>query len=265
MSALNSELIRKIRPSRLFQEVALQLYELISKGHLHGGDRLPSEKQLCELFNVSRTSIREALRTLGALGLVEARNGGGSFVKRGSPEAVGTVLSMALFHDLDDVPQIFEARQAIETWTAFHAASRITETQLDELAALVEKQCAEVARGDSGIEADFGFHLLIGIAACNEVVTRLLYSMITLIFKVLDPSRRPPMDLTVAVDQHRGILEALRNGDGDLAMRRMSEHISLDPQADVTRRLPFSPFGHLFGEGNRGQSANPGRPPGNRG
>ncbi|MCL4852694.1 MAG: FadR family transcriptional regulator [Bryobacteraceae bacterium] len=221
------DLLKEVRPVRLFEDVALQLYQLIAKGHLSGGDRLPSEKQLCETFKVSRASVREALRSLGALGIVEVKNGGGTYVRKGSYESIGAILSMVLFHDFDDIVQIYEARRAIEGWTSYAAARRITASQIAELEELVRGQQDALDRGESGVEEDFQFHLGIGKAAGNEVIIRLLHSMITLIFRVLDPSKRPVRDLRVAVEQHGRILEALRRRDSAGAMQEMLEHIAV--------------------------------------
>ena len=244
-------LIQQVRPARLFEGVASQLYTLLSKGRLQGGDRLPSEKQLGEMFNVSRTSVREALRSLGALGIVEVRNGAGAYVKKTSPEAVGSILSMVLFHDVNDIPRIYEARRFLEGWTGYYAAERATPEEIAGLEEVVESQSGAVALGESGVEDDFQFHLLLAKAARNEVVTRMLHSMITLIFKVLDPARRPTRDLTVAVEQHRRILDAVRRHDGAGAMREMWEHISIGPETDH----PFPAFFASVGPATAGKPA----------
>jgi DNA-binding FadR family transcriptional regulator len=227
--------IRPVRSARLFEGVLEQLYGLISNGKLATGDRLPSERELCEMFQVSRTSIRAALRTMGALGLVETKNGGGTYVTQGSVESLGEILSVVLFHGFNDLEQIYEARRVIETWTAYLAAKRITEGQIERLEELVDQQEREVREGKSGVETDFEFHLTIGRAAGNEVVSRLLYSMITLIFKGLDPSKRPPSDLSTSVDQHREIIGALRSRDALQAMYLMWDHIKGGPES----RFPF--------------------------
>ncbi|HWQ55464.1 MAG TPA: FadR/GntR family transcriptional regulator [Bryobacteraceae bacterium] len=235
-------LMTPVRSNRLYEGVLEQLYSLIASGQVGCGERLPSERELCDGFGVSRTSVRAALRTLGALGLVETKNGGGTFVTRGSPESLGEILSVVLFHDFSDLEQIYEARRAIETWTVYLAAGRITAGELGCLEQLADRQEREVRGGESGIETDFAFHLTIGKAARNEIISRLLYSMITLIFKGLDPSKRPASDLAIAVDQHREIIGTLRNRDGIEAMRLMWNHIRGGPES------PFAVSSHQTGD-----------------
>ena len=132
---------------------------------------------------------------------------------------------MVLFHGVEDIEEIYEGRRVIESWAAYLAATRTTEDEIQFLEKLVDQQSEEVRQGKSGIETDFQFHLQIGKSARNEVVLRIVYSMITLIFKVLDPSKRPARDLTEAVEQHRGILESLRKRDAFSAMSQMYEHV----------------------------------------
>lgn len=97
----------------------MRLCTLIRNGHFRAGDRLPSEHELCEMFQVSRTTVRGGLQSLSALGLVESRNGAGSFVTKQSPEAIGEILGTVLFHGLGDIDEIYEGRRVLESWSAF--------------------------------------------------------------------------------------------------------------------------------------------------
>jgi len=145
---------------------------------------------------------------------------------------------VVLFHGVEDIEEIYEGRRVIESWAAYLAATRTTEDEIQFLEKLVDQQSEEVRQGKSGIETDFQFHLQIGKSARNEVVLRIVYSMITLIFKVLDPSKRPARDLTQAVDQHRGILESLRKKDAFSAMSQMYEHVSSGTERGVATSFP---------------------------
>lgn len=203
-------LIRPIRSSRLYEGVTEIIYDLILEGYYQPDDSLPSEGELCKLFVVSRTCLRPALRTLGAPSLVTTKNVHRTYVSKDSPENLGDTLSMMLFHDINNLDLIYEARRMLESWTAFFAASRITDEDLAKLGDLVREQDAEVRKGDSGIDADFRFHLTIGRAARNENVTRLLYLMIMLVLKALDLAKCSPHDLRDAVKQHARIVETLR-------------------------------------------------------
>ena len=238
-AALEKDIITPLKQDRLSHGVFAQLCDLIRNGHFQSGDRLPSEKELCEMFQVSRTTVRSGLQSLGALGLVDSRDGSGTFVTKRSPESVGKTLGVVLFHGVEDIEEIYEGRRVIESWTAYLAANRRTEDELQSLEKFVNQQIEEVQRGESGVDTDFQFHLQIGKSARNEVVLRILYSMITLIFKVLDPSKRPARDLTQAVEQHRGILESLREKDAFSAMSRMYEHVSSGIQRGSATGFPI--------------------------
>src|SRR3989442_7680189 len=231
-------MITPLTQNRLSQGVFAQLCDLIRSGHFQGGDRLPSERELCEMFRVSRTTVRSGLQSLNTLGLVEPRDGSGTFVTKRSPESVGKTLGVVLFHGVEDIEEIYEGRRVIESWTAYLAANRRTEDELQSLEKFVNQQSEEVQRGESGVDTDYQFHLQIGKSARNEVVLRIVYSMITIIFKVLDPSKRPARDLTQAVDQHRGILESLRKKDAFSAMSQMYEHVSSGTERGVATSFP---------------------------
>jgi GntR family transcriptional repressor for pyruvate dehydrogenase complex len=218
--------ITPLQPTKLAQGVFTQLCELIRSGRFSSGDRLPSEKELCDMFQVSRTTVRSGLQSLNALGLVESRDGSGTFVTVRSPESVGEILGVVLFHGIENIEEIYEGRRVMESWAAYLAAKRRNDKELKNLERLVEQQSEAVGQGKSGIAMDLEFHLQISKATRNEVVLRILYSMITLIFKVLDPTKRSLQDLTMAVDCHRGILEAIRNKDALLAMSRMYGHLN---------------------------------------
>src|SRR5713226_5184178 len=124
--------IEPIRRSRLYQGIVEQIEGLLEKGDLRAGDQLPPERQLAEQFQVSRASVREALRTLELLGIVETRAGGGTFVRRTSPDDLARPLSnlIARGHTLADV---IEVRGLIEPAIAASAAKRVTQEQLAEL------------------------------------------------------------------------------------------------------------------------------------
>ena len=230
--------IKPLKQAKLSQGVFVQLCDLIRVGHFQGGQRLPSEKELCELFRVSRTTVRSGLQSLNALGLVESRDGSGTYVTESTPESVGETLGVVLFHGVDDVEQIYEGRRVIESWTAYLAATRITTDEIECLEELVNQQSEEVRQGRSGIETDFQFHFQIGKAARNEVVLRILRSMITLIFKALDPSKRNVNDFTLAVEQHRRILDSIRVRDPYASMCRMYEHISNSSAISFPSEIP---------------------------
>src|ERR687887_1780990 len=145
--------IEPIRRSRLYEGIVQQIEGLLERGDLRAGDQLPPERQLAEQFQVSRASVREALRTLELLGIVETRAGGGTFVRQTAPDDLAKPLQslMARGHSLADV---IEFRGLIEPAIAALAAERISQAQLDELAEIFVKQERKIEADEPYAEED---------------------------------------------------------------------------------------------------------------
>jgi len=216
--------IEPIRRIRLYEGIVEQIEGLLEKGELHPGDQLPPERQLADQFEVSRASVREALRALELLGIVETRPGGGTFVRQATPEDLKRPLTslMARGQALADV---IEFRGLIEPALAALAAERITPEQLKELGEIFAKQERKVAAGEPWAEEDTRFHELIGQAARNELLTTVL----GVIWSVLRESREQWLQTNqrahTSLDAHRRILAALAAHDAEAARRAAAEHI----------------------------------------
>jgi GntR family transcriptional repressor for pyruvate dehydrogenase complex len=201
-----------------------QVESLLERGELRPGDQLPPERTLAEQFQVSRASVREALRSLELLGVVETRAGGGTFVRHTVPEDLARPLSNLISrgHTISDV---IEVRGLIEPAIAAAAAKRISEDDLAELGAIVDEQGRKVAAGKSYAEEDTRFHELIGHAAGNELLT----TMLGVIWDVLRSSREQWLQTNqrahASIDAHGRILAALKAHDSDAARAAAAEHI----------------------------------------
>ena len=201
-----------------------QIEALLDRGELHPGDQLPPERALAEQFQVSRASVREALRSLELLGIVETRAGGGTFVRQMVPEDLARPLSNLISrgHTLTDV---IEVRGLIEPAIAAAAARRIRPDELVELRGILKQQAEKVAAGQPYAEEDTRFHELIGQAARNE----LLVTMLGVIWDVLRSSREQWLQTNQrahsSIDAHQRILAALETHDADAAHAAAGEHI----------------------------------------
>ena len=201
-----------------------QIETLLDKGELRPGDQLPPERALAEQFQVSRASVREALRSLELLGVVETRAGGGTFVRRTAPEDLARPLSNLIVrgHTLTDV---IEVRGLIEPAIAASAAKRIRPDELEELRAILKQQADRVAAGQPYAEEDTRFHEVIGQAARNE----LLVTMLGVIWDVLRSSREQWLQTNqrahASIDAHQRILDALETHDADAARAAAADHI----------------------------------------
>ncbi len=213
-----------IRRNRLYQGIVEQIEALLDSGVLRPGDQLPPERALAEQVQVSRASVREALRSLELLGIVETRAGGGTFVRPGSPDDLARPLSalMSRGHTLEDV---IEVRGLIEPAIAASAARRRHDDEIPLLRELVALQERQVNDGLDYADLDTRFHELVGRAARNE----LLVTMLTVIQNVLRASREGWLQTNqrarASLEAHQRIVAAIEARDADGARAASAEHI----------------------------------------
>ena len=212
------------RKTRIHEAVAAQLGELIRRGRLEPGDRLPTERQLAAQLRVSRASVREALRGLELRGLVVSRQGSGTFISGMAPEEL--ISSFAgLTEEGKSLPDIFEVRFLLEPPIAALAARRVTPQDLERLEAALREQEDRIRREGSGAEADVAFHSALAEATHNQALMRLGSALI----EVLAPSRDERLQnrrrSELSLRSHREVLEALKAGDPDAARAAMEAHI----------------------------------------
>ena len=216
--------IEPIRRSKLYQGIVQQIEDLLEKGELKPGDQLPPERALAEQFEVSRASVREALRTLELLGVVETRPGGGTFVRQVAPDDLARPLQslIARGHTVADV---IEFRGIVEPAIAAMAAARIDGTRLAELHDLLARQESKVAEGKPYVEEDTRFHEVIGDAAGNELLT----TMLGVVWDVLRASREEWLQTNArahaSLEAHRRIYGALARHDAEAARAASADHI----------------------------------------
>lgn len=219
---------RIVKPSKLTQTIADKLRAMISDGVLKPGDKLPTEKELCDGFGVGRSSVREALGSLEHMGLIESRPGVGRFLSADAMSSLesfewGQLLERASVFDL------MEARKYLEVLVARLGAERAT----DEIITSLEKTFKDMeASGSEDLDEFFAhelhFHLSLSKACQNSVLTELVNALIhrisgdaTRFLKTL------PYTCDATLSQFRLILQALRDGDPDLAGESMATHLDL--------------------------------------
>src|SRR6056297_1982532 len=122
-----------IRPKKISEEIVEQIKALISRGELKPGDRVPSERELAALLGVSRPSVREAIMVLEAMGLVESRQGGGTFVRSLTQATLADPLSSMVEKNPRMLHHLAEVRMGLETWSAYLAAQRASDEEIAEL------------------------------------------------------------------------------------------------------------------------------------
>jgi len=203
--------------------VAERLLAEIEAGALSPGERMPSERELMRALSVGRSTVREALNGLAMLGVVEVRHGQGTFVTGrttvGPSEAVAAALAKGVTRDL------FEAREAVELVTIRLAAERRTDSDLGEMEAVLAEHERLLAAGLPAVEPSALFHLRLADAAHNEVLAECVASFLELLVERGPALEALPGYPTWELEQHRGLFEAVRSGDRDLAVTRMRAHL----------------------------------------
>ena len=217
--------IQPVRRQRLHQQVAESLRQLIAEGRLRPGDALPPERDLAVRFGVSRVTVREALRELQLLGLVETRQGGGNYVAELSLENVLGPLSLVIQHHGSLRTELMDARAVFEPAIASLAASQATAQDLADLEAILARQSERVGRGEPAVEEDSEFHLALARATGNRVVVHVVQTINDLLLesrlRSLQAADRPRRSL----EGHRRIVAALRRRDPEAARDAMLGHL----------------------------------------
>jgi GntR family transcriptional repressor for pyruvate dehydrogenase complex len=225
--AAKSEMgIEPIKSTRIYEEIVRQIKQMIAEGRLKSGDQLPPERELAEQFVVSRTSVREALRALESLGLVEIRPGEGTFVREVSVEALIEPLALVMASQREAIGELFEARRLIEPAIAALAAQRARPDELGEMERILDEQAREIAAGRTGLGQDAQFHAAIASAAHNQAITRVIHALMDLLSQSREESLNTPGRPQRSHQDHRRVLEAIRRRDESGAAEAMREHVS---------------------------------------
>ncbi|MBP2020041.1 GntR family transcriptional repressor for pyruvate dehydrogenase complex [Symbiobacterium terraclitae] len=221
----------RIANQRIYQQIVDQISRMIRDGSLRPGDRLPPERQLAEEFGVSRAAVREALSALDLMGLIEVRQGEGTFVRAVTEEALVTPMALlvAMVRDEELGVDMVEVRAALEAEAAYLAAQRREPEDLVAMEEAIAEMEAALRTGDLAAEADWKFHHAIATASGNGVLLQIMRSLSETMQESIVRFRTgllriPGMD-TVLLAEHQGILDAIRDRDAKLAHDRMRAHL----------------------------------------
>ena len=217
---------RAVKTSRLYEQIVQQVEDAILKGQLKPGDQLPAERDLAHSFGVSRTAVREAVKTLREKGLVEAFSGRGTFVTNGTSHSIRQSLDLMIrINPLEGSANLAELRLVLEPEIAALAAARIEEQLLSTMREAVEEMDRSLRDPDAYVEADLDFHLALAEAAGNPLILSLLDSIVGLlreqrsrIFNVDGGPERGQF-------HHKRILAAVEQGNPEAAREAMRAHL----------------------------------------
>ncbi len=216
--------LRAVKLRRIHEEIVAQIREQLAERLLKPGDQLPSERDLAERFQVSRASVREAMRALESMGLVKIKSGDGTFVASSLDSLLSPVSSAILQQDF--LHDIFEARKLLEPQVAALAAERADPEEVERLEAILLEQARQIAAGESGVESDTTFHSMLAQAAKNRVFLRLNESIVDSLRESRERSLQVPGRPARSLQGHRAILAAVRSRNPAGARRAMLAHLT---------------------------------------
>jgi len=217
--------LEPVRKTRVYEEVAAQIQRLIAEGRLQPGDHLPPERELAERLGVSRTSVRDAIRVLELMGLLEPRQGEGTVVRDLSPDSLVSPLASLLVRNRTLLTDLWDVRKMIEPGLAARAAVHASREDVTRLEAIFARQQAKVRQGQLAIDEDSEFHYGIATAASNRVILRVLDVLMNLLRESRERSLQVTGRLERSLDGHRRILDAIRQRDASAAEAAMRQHL----------------------------------------
>jgi GntR family transcriptional repressor for pyruvate dehydrogenase complex len=224
-----SKLLNGLDPlprATLSEQVAKQLAARITAGDWQPGEKLPSEAELCKAFHVGRSSLREALTSLAFIGLIRVRAGGGSYVAD-QPSAYFTSawLNSGLLSNKKELGEFVEARMILESELAGLCAERITGAELDEMEVLIVRMKDALHDSDEFSKLDLSFHLMMGLAAKNEILNNILSSVREQTMELITKSLLLEEGMENALRGHVKIMEAFRQRNASKAREMMRNHL----------------------------------------
>ncbi len=223
-----------IKPKKVSLQIADQIRNSILAGDFIPGDKLPPERELAEMFGVSRPSVREALNILSAAGMVMSYHGGGTVVQSLVDSAVGNFLSELIRVQQERALDVIEVRKGMESWTVYYAAQRAQPEDLQRLEEIVLGMERNLNGGKPSEDFDANFHVVIARATHNIVWLHLMQTLFDAM-KEFQQSVWRAVYLTredhhLLYTHHYQIYEAIRHRDAEAARTAMLEHLTFAEQ-----------------------------------
>lgn len=223
-----------IKPKKVSVQIAEQIRSSILAGEFSPGEKLPPERELAEMFGVSRPSVREALNNLASTGLVMSYQGGGtvvmSLVEKNNENTLAKLIKVEQERALD----VIEVRKCMESWTAFYAAERALPTDIKRLEEIVEGMRHNLEINKPSEDLDANFHIVIARSTHNIVWLHLMQSLFDAMKEFQKNVWRAVYltedDHRILFSQHKSIFESIKAQDTAGARSAMLEHLNFAEQ-----------------------------------
>jgi len=217
--------IRRIKRITISEEIAKQIMDLISSGDLSAGQRLPSERELCENFGASRSSLREALRCLSIVGVLNAQVGEGTSVAVDGKKFLRRIVEWRMITERNDIENLLEVRIALEGVSAAKTALHATEVDIDILRKLLVKMKASVKDKKAFASLDLKFHVMLADISGNSLLADLIFLIRSQLRKAVYRVLLVPHALPLAYKEHVAVFEAIERRDPVAAGKAMQAHL----------------------------------------
>ncbi len=217
--------IRRIKKISISEEIAKQIMDLISSGDLKPGQRLPSERELCEHFGASRSSLREALRCLSIVGVLNARVREGTSVAVDGGKFLRRIMEWRLITEKHDIVNLLEVRIALEGLSAANAALHCTPDDIEALRKLITKMkaCGKDEAQFAILDAEL--HVTIANASGNTVISDLVSVIRSQLVRALTKVLQSPNAIPLSIKEHISLVESIAAHDSDGARKVMLDHL----------------------------------------
>lgn len=220
---------------RLSKRVEIKIKQLIDEGHLKIGDRLPPERELAEAMNVSRHTLREAIKSLEMTGLLKSRPGSGTFIFNNEAEFEEGL--RPILAAMPKMTEIFQFRWALEPAIVVAAVSNATTDDLKLVKENLERQREALELNDTALwaAADLDFHLLLPRLSGNSLFISVMDSIAHYISICVDTAHLNPARMKLYYDGHKGVYLGIAKRDTKRAVLFMEEHLQLLPWQENLR------------------------------
>lgn len=230
--------LQNLEGQRLHEAIVELFHAQIQQGTLKHGSKIPAERVLAEQLKVSRSSVREAIRTLELQGLAVSKHGSGTFITTQSLNAVTTLMTSSLGNGDSQLHEIFEVRHLLEPQLAALAAERATSEEVNRLSTILVEQQRQIMEGETGIDADTEFHFALATATHNSALVKVVSAVEDVLRQSRDRTLQQPGRSERSLESHRQILHMVQTGDHQGAKSAMEHHLTaVEPSAVYPRSI----------------------------
>jgi GntR family transcriptional repressor for pyruvate dehydrogenase complex len=217
--------IRRVTKISISEEIAKQIMDLISNGDLKPGEHLPSERELCKTFGASRSSLREALRCLSIVGVLNARVGEGTSVAVDGEKFLRKIIEWRLITERHDIENLLEVRMALEGVSASDTALHGSPEQIEKLRKLLTQMKSALKDEKAFAALDLEFHITLANASGNTLISDLISLIRGQLVKALHKVLVIPHALPLTHKEHTAIVDAIERHDPEAARQAMLSHL----------------------------------------